>query len=96
VGDGYHPPHSALIYRFLSLPKVFSCSPLTLALSREGRGEFKERTFGNRYSTSFVIIPHHHPQRLCLMKDRNPEEACRLENVVFGENGSRKGKRVTA
>jgi integrase len=24
-----------------------------------------------------------------LMKDRNPEAACRLENVVFGENGSK-------
>jgi integrase len=24
-----------------------------------------------------------------LVKDRNPEAACRLENVVFGENGSR-------
>jgi hypothetical protein len=33
-----------------SLPKVFSCSPLTLALSRKRRGEFKERTFGNRYT----------------------------------------------
>jgi hypothetical protein len=36
-----------------SLPKVFSCSPLTLALSRKGRGKFKERTFGNRYISNF-------------------------------------------
>jgi len=35
-----------------------------------------------------------------LMKDRNPEAACRLENSVFGENGSkmvtRKEKGATA
>ncbi|MEJ2671875.1 MAG: tyrosine-type recombinase/integrase [Deltaproteobacteria bacterium] len=31
-----------------------------------------------------------------LMKDRNPEAACRLENVVSGENGSKKWKRATA
>jgi hypothetical protein len=38
-----------------SLPKVFSCSPLTLALSHKGRGKFKERTFGNRYSYGLRI-----------------------------------------
>ncbi|MHB9073452.1 MAG: site-specific integrase [Desulfobaccales bacterium] len=35
-----------------------------------------------------------------LMKDRNPESACRLENTIFGENGSKmvaeKQKGVTA
>jgi hypothetical protein len=35
-----------------SLPKVFSGSPLSLTLSRKGRGEFKERTFGNRSNTT--------------------------------------------
>ena len=30
-----------------------------------------------------------------LMKDRNPEAACRLENAVFGENGSKKQKGAT-
>jgi hypothetical protein len=32
-----------------SLPKSFSYSPLTLTLSRKGRGEYKERTFGSCY-----------------------------------------------
>jgi integrase len=31
-----------------------------------------------------------------LMKPTNQEAACQLENSVFGENGSRKGKGVTA
>jgi copper chaperone len=43
-----------------SLPKGFSYSPLTLALSRKGRGEKKERTFGNHYKPLQKIIRAHH------------------------------------
>jgi hypothetical protein len=43
------PFGSGFSLEIYSLPKLFSGSPLTLALSHKGRGKFKERTFGNRY-----------------------------------------------